>query len=50
MRRKIVGQRTIKCGHCGKPKNFLSTWVAVHEGRVCYTCLRSGHIQIVKED
>jgi hypothetical protein len=43
------GQKVVKCAHCGKPRNFLSTWVAVHAGRVCYTCVQSGSIQVVPE-
>lgn len=47
--KRVPGQRIVKCAHCGKPKNFLSTWVAVHDGRVCYTCIQSGHIRVVPE-
>jgi hypothetical protein len=47
--KRIPGQRIVKCAHCGARKNFLSTWVAVHEGRVCYTCIQSGHIKVVPD-
>ena len=48
--RKVKGQPVIKCAHCGEPRNFLSTWVVVHAGRVCYTCIQSGSVRVVPDE